>query len=76
MGDLIRLDDRIYTWTQAYALDKEETELDVHVDRATGHVDITQINSEGEAIRVVLTASEFADLVSAVNNARAPKKAR
>lgn len=51
MGKVINLHDYVNPWREALALDSENSTLQIYINDTSGHVEIVQMNDDGEAIR-------------------------
>ena len=66
MGKLIKLEDHIYPWKEAFAVDGEASALQLYVNEYTGEAEIVQSNDDGEVMRTVLTPANAALLREAI----------
>lgn len=66
MGELIVLDRYRQPWRLVLKVDTPDSTIQVYVHDSTGEVEFVQHNDEGEAIRTVISRSDFADLHDAI----------
>lgn len=70
MGKLIVLDQYRQPWRQILKVDTADSTIQVHVNDSTGEVEFVQHNDEGEAIRTVISRSDFDALKAAIGPAK------
>lgn len=76
MGDIITLDSyRNDSWSEVFVVDGPHATLQVYLEATTGDIELVQSACDGEeTIRTTLTATQFADITSAVARASLDKK--
>lgn len=70
MGELIVLDMYRQPWRMVLKVDTHESTIQVYKNDATGEVEFVQHNDEGEAIRTVISRSDFDVLKAAIGSAK------
>lgn len=70
MGELIVLDMYRQPWRMVLKVDTPESTVQVYVNDSTGEVELVQHNDEGEAIRTVISRSDFDVLKAAIGSAK------
>ena len=70
MGDLIVLDCYRQPWRLVLKVDTPESTIQVYKNGSTGEVEFVQLNDEGEAIRTVISRSDFDRLTASIGSAK------
>lgn len=58
MGTVIWLSDRREAWYELFKVDRPGSTLQVYANRATGELEIIQMNDDGEMIRTCMDADD------------------
>jgi hypothetical protein len=65
MSNVVLLSDYQNPWKEVFTLEREGSTLQVFVHTRTGEAEVVQMNSDGEAIRIPMNATD-ARLLAAV----------
>ena len=66
MGELIRMQDHIFPWHEAFRADGPGTTMQVFVNDRSGEVDVVSSNDDGESITVSLDPVQRSALLAAL----------